>query len=86
MGDIGGKGEGGGERKSEEGRDRRREREWKGEGKKGMILRGGMEREGVEGGREGEIRRGIKRVEIKIVIRRETLEGGCSRGEKGGKG
>ena len=41
---------------------------------------GGRERES----REGE--RGIKRVEIKIVIKRERMEGGCNRGEKGGNG
>ena len=52
----------------EEGRGRAKkgetegEREWKGEGKKGIILRGGREREGVKGGREGEMWRGIKRV------------------------
>ena len=38
------------------------ERELKGEGKKGMILSGIREREGVEGGRDGEMGRGIKRV------------------------
>ena len=38
------------------------ERELKGEGKKGMILSGVREREGVEGGRDGEMGRGIKRV------------------------
>ena len=63
----------------EEGRGRAKqgetegEREWKGEGKKGIILRGGREREGVKGGREGEMWRGIKRVEINIVIRRERM-------------
>ena len=51
----------------------------KGKGKKEMILRGGRER-------EGEIGRGIKRVEIEIVIRGERMEGGSNRGEKGGKG
>ena len=76
----------------EEGRGRSKrgekegEREWKGEGKKGMILRGGREREGVNGGREGEMWRGIKRVDIKIVIRRERMEGECNRGKNGGKG
>ena len=40
-----------------------------------MILRGGRER-------EGEMGRGIKRVEIEIVIRGERMEGGCNRGEK----
>ena len=76
----------------EEGRGRAKrgetegERGWKGEGKKGMILRGGREREGVDGGREGEMWRGIKRVEIKTEIRRERMEGGCNRGDKGGKG
>ena len=38
------------------------EREWKGEGKKGMILSGVREREGVEGGRDGDMGRGIKRM------------------------
>ena len=44
----------------EEGRGRAKqgetegEREWKGEGKKGMILSGVREREGVEGGRDGQ--------------------------------
>ena len=51
-----------------------------------MILRGGREREGVEGEREGEMGRGIKREEIKIVIKRERMEGGCNRGDKGGNG
>ena len=62
---VGGRGrerEGGGEREGDEGRDRRREREWKGEGKKGMILSGVREREGVEGGRDGDMGRGIKRM------------------------
>ena len=38
------------------------ERELKGEGKKEIILSGVREREGVEGGRDGEMGRGIKRV------------------------
>ena len=62
---VGGRGrerEGGGEREGDEGRDRRREREWKREGKKGMILSGVRESEGVEGGRYGDMGRGIKRV------------------------
>ena len=48
----------------------------KGEGKKGMILSCVREREGVEGGRDGEMGRGITRVEIKIGIRRERRASG----------